>query len=72
MPFFRSCVRTTPGLPLVAITGATDAVSASPNILATLRVMLPGKQSYKLIRNDLTLQGQVEDTNIAQYFFPFL
>jgi hypothetical protein len=39
--------------------------------------MLPGKQSYKLIRTDLTLQGHAPifcagvETNIAQYFFPF-
>jgi hypothetical protein len=40
--------------------------------------MLPGKRSCKLIRNDITFQGHGpifcadEDTNIAQYFFPFL
>jgi hypothetical protein len=40
--------------------------------------MLPGKQSYKLIRADITAQVtaklfvQVRITNIAQYFFTFL
>ena len=49
-----------------------------PRVLDTHCVMLTGKQSYKLIRTDLTLQGHAlnfcvaEDANIAQYIFPFL